>query len=373
MRLIVALLIVVIVYCVQKLVYSKYWDKGLDVTMIFGDEFVREGESSNLVEIISNDKWLPLPIIQVKFEITKTFLFSEDDNSAVTDYYYRSDFFSMGSYRKITRQYEFICSKRGCYHMNDMDIIGRDFLISSKFIDTVKHSEHICVLPRRVKDKEIPRRVIDMIGELVKVSSLYEDPFQFRGIREYQSYDSMHSINWKSSAKSGSLMVNQYSGTYTRKVVILLNTEKSGMIGSENLLEYAISICSTLALKLIGSQIPVAFATNAEDVLSGNCASVEAGADNAHVHTIDMVLSRINIERMACDFSEIMQKYIEEKSTPVEYVIVSSYRRNDLLDAFDSYREKGYKVRMIVPELERVKLADRVRNDKDIMKWVVKE
>ena len=373
MRLVVALLIVIIVYSLQKLIYSKYWNKGLDVTMNFGDEFVREGESSSLVEVISNDKRLPLPIIQVKFEITRTFLFSEDDNSAVTDYYYRSDFFSMGAYRKITRRYEFICSKRGCYHMNDMDIIGRDFLITNKFIETIKHSEHICVLPRRVRDKEIPRRVIDMIGELVKVSSLYEDPFEFRGIREYQSYDSMHSINWNASARSGSLMVNQYSGTYTRKVVLLLNTEKSGMIGAQKLLEDSISICSTLALKLIGEHIPVAFATNAEDVLSGGCAAVNAGADNAHIHTIDMTLARVDAEKMACDFSDIMKKYIEEKSSPVEYWIVSSYRRNDLLNEFDDYREKGYKVRMIIPELDRIKLSERIKNDKDIMKWVVKE
>ena len=36
-----------------------------------------------------------------------------------------------------------------------------------------------------------------------------EDPFEYRGIREYQPYDDMRSVNWKATAKTGDLKVNQ--------------------------------------------------------------------------------------------------------------------------------------------------------------------
>ena len=126
MRLLIALAVGTGLYFAQLFLYRYLWDKGLNVSLDFEKDLVREGETNRLVETVSNDKLLPLPVIQVKFSLTRTFVFKTIDNSAVTDRYYRNDFFSLLPYRKITRTYPFECSKRGFYLLEGMDVICKD-------------------------------------------------------------------------------------------------------------------------------------------------------------------------------------------------------------------------------------------------------
>jgi uncharacterized protein (DUF58 family) len=57
-----------------------------------------------------------------------------------------------------------------------------------------------------------------------------EDPFEYRGMREYQPYDDMKSINWKATAKTGDFKVNLHDFTTVRSVRIFLNLEDTGII-----------------------------------------------------------------------------------------------------------------------------------------------
>ena len=74
MKLLIALAAGVALYFVQLLLYRRYWDRDLNISVDFAQSVVREGDGNELVEIISNDKRLPLPVLQVKFAITRSFL-----------------------------------------------------------------------------------------------------------------------------------------------------------------------------------------------------------------------------------------------------------------------------------------------------------
>ena len=52
---------------------------------------------------------------------------------------------------------------------------------------------------------------------------IFEDPFEFKGIRNYTTSDPMKKINWSASAKTGELMVNNYYDTTSRHVTIFLD------------------------------------------------------------------------------------------------------------------------------------------------------
>ena len=41
----------------------------------------------------------------------------------------------------------------------------------------------------------------DLLGDIEKNLHINEDPFTFAGIRDYQPFDSMHSIKWKTTAR----------------------------------------------------------------------------------------------------------------------------------------------------------------------------
>ena len=64
-----------------------------------------------------------------------------------------------------------------------------------------------------------------MIGSITSRQFLYEDPFEFRGIRDYTITDPMNKINWKASARSGNLMVNLHDSHCFSRGNFILNLE----------------------------------------------------------------------------------------------------------------------------------------------------
>ena len=147
MKLILAIVFAgIIIVTVYKL-YGVFWNKNLEVSINFDRDILYEGEENTLREVITNRKYLPIPILQVKFSITRTFLFEHSDNTNVTDYYYRNEFFTVMPFQKITRSYPFRCIHRGLFRMNKMDIIGRSVFLDSKMIESVEHEACVCVLP----------------------------------------------------------------------------------------------------------------------------------------------------------------------------------------------------------------------------------
>ena len=318
MKLLIAFACGALLYFLQGYLYKYFWEKGLVITVSFADDVVREGCATALIETISNKKFLPLPVLQIKFAITRTFLFPKQKNTAVTDQYYRNEFFSAMPYQKITRTYPFICSRRGCFQMTGMDVICKDFFMTRMMLKSLTHPSVIYVLPRRLRQLEIPTEAEHLLGELVKQIHRNEDPFEFAGIREYQPYDSMHSINWKSTARMGSLQVNTFHTTFSKKLVLLLNLDCNAMAHADELQEEGIRIAASLAAQLIHEKIPVAFYTNGKDLITKEPCRIEAGSDGLHVRNIEIALARIDIGQKPSSYLELLDRYIKPECDSVE-------------------------------------------------------
>ena len=69
MQLIVAIAIAIFIFIWQKSMYNKMWDKRLGMDIRFKDSYVNAGEGSSLIEIINNEKLLPLPVLHLKFSV----------------------------------------------------------------------------------------------------------------------------------------------------------------------------------------------------------------------------------------------------------------------------------------------------------------
>ena len=133
MRLAIVLLIGALFFFLQHLLYKKNWYKGLDVNLDFEKHTVREGDQNTLIEVVRNDKFLPLPVVLLKFSITRSFLFPRETNAAVTDQYYRKEYFSLKPYQSVTRKYTFTASRRGEYTVSSVDVIGKDYFFFNAF------------------------------------------------------------------------------------------------------------------------------------------------------------------------------------------------------------------------------------------------
>ena len=57
-----------------------------------------------LLERVENRKLLPLPMLKVKFQVSRNLRFSDEGDGAVTDKYYRNDILSLGPRQRVTRK-----------------------------------------------------------------------------------------------------------------------------------------------------------------------------------------------------------------------------------------------------------------------------
>lgn len=81
---------------IQSVWYAKHWDEELFVSLAFSRKSTVRGESCELLETIENRKLLPLPVLKVKFQVSRQLAFEDaGTESSVTDQYYRNDVFSV--------------------------------------------------------------------------------------------------------------------------------------------------------------------------------------------------------------------------------------------------------------------------------------
>ena len=120
------------------------------------------------------------------------------------------------------------------------------------------------------------------------------DPFEFRGIREYQGFDTMRSINWLATAKTGDLKVNVHEFTASREVYLLLNIEPDGAFYEEDLIEEGIRIAASLCTYLVQDGVSCGLISNARDVITGETIDMAAGQSIQHVQQVQEQLGRLD-------------------------------------------------------------------------------
>ena len=124
---------------------------------------------------------------------------------------------------------------------------------------------------------------------------LLEDPFEYRGLREYAPFDEPRTINWKATARTGNLMVNLKGYTALRAVRIFLNLEDRGIWKRQELLELCIRIAVRIAGELLRQGIRTAVYCNARDVLTGEVMHLLPGAGAGHMEQLNRAFAKMCI------------------------------------------------------------------------------
>ena len=81
---------------------------------------------------------------------------------------------------------------------------------------------------------------------------MLEDPFAFAAIRDYTPDDPMKTINWKASARTGSLMVNTFTSTVSSGVRVFLDVRMDPeQAYGEDLREDAVALAASLIIAAV--------------------------------------------------------------------------------------------------------------------------
>lgn len=323
-------------------VYKKMWEKNLEIEVKFKEEAVPEGADSELAETITNRKWMFLPFLQVGFQTHKTLEFGEEENVSVSDLCYKRDVFSVGGYQKITRTIPFHCTKRGYFEIDSADLITRSPLLTKKYHKAEKQNTYIYVYPKLIKDALMDIVFQKIMGEMQAKKNIYEDPFEFRGIREYQSTDPMSKINWKASARSDEWMVNLYGSTNAQEIILLLDLEDETAWKYDDIHEQQISLAATLTARFTEAGIPVSLITNGKDIKLDSALRLEAGTGKQQLLNVNRGLARIDLLKEPVS----MEKLLKEERTHMThiqktYVMISKNQRSGVYEMFQELLCQG--------------------------------
>lgn len=336
MELILMLAGAAIVYVVLEKLYRQFWLKGLSAEIGFSADYVTPGEIVNLFEVVTNAKWMPLHFINVKFQLDKSLAFENmEESSTISDKLYKNELFSLMFYQKITRTIPIVCKKRGYFTIDKIEILSSGLFMNDISSVVIPIESQLLVFPKEA-DIEIDVPFRKIMGAILTNKYTYEDPFEFKGIRDYQTYDTMDKINWKATAKSGELKVNLHDFTASQEVCILLNLEDETMVKYENILEQSISIAASLAQKLVETGVSTGIFSNGKDVITGDNMIFSSGCGFEHIDAINVGLARIDLTKKMDDFAQMIEENSVRLPGSALYILISANRSNKIQSLYNT-------------------------------------
>ena len=377
MPILVMLAAAAMAYYIQRRVYNKYWNKNLTVEARFEHATAFEGEKLHLLEAVTNRKLLPLPWLAVKLHMSRNLVFGDEKSAAVSDFYYRHDMYSVVLFQRIDRRIPFTCGRRGFYRIRSIDLISNDAFGTVKLVDNTACHTDLTVFPAPVDVADLELELKRVMGNVIAQRFINPDPFEFRGIREYAPTDSIKTINFKASAKTGELMTNVYVPTVSREMCILLHVERNTEWIGDSVLEKSISLAGTLAARFIGEGVPVSLYCNGADLATGEAIEVNSGSGESHLDMLYTALARIDLEQPSRDMRDCIAEQGLRGGDDTIYVLISAFDRPDMRDAYADLRLTAFDTLWIVPTIkylswnEQSERADDERFNEHIVKWEV--
>lgn len=90
--------------------------------------------------------------------------------------------------------------------------------------------------------------VRDLEGEITK--TITNDDISFHALRSYEPGDALRNVHWRTSARTGQLMVRQFEETRRSQLTIVHTTERTAY-ASEDEFELAISITASIGVQVV--------------------------------------------------------------------------------------------------------------------------
>ncbi len=341
-------LLTAVLYVIQAFLYNKYWKVGVYTNVCFKQSAIFEGEQGVLEEVVENAKTLPIVALKVKFQTSKNLRFLDLTNTVVTDNYYRNDIISVGPYRKLVRELAFVGLRRGYYIIDGMTLVGTDLFMRAQMVSENPCHTALYVFPKPYRHSSFALTLKKLNGEILAKRHLVEDPFEFRGIKDYEPYDDIRYIHWKSTAKTGELKVVQKNYTAVKNIRIFLYLNHSTMIQKEELLENSIRILLSLTENYLSLGSTIEIYGNCEDVISGQVFSMEKIQNLGYMENLYKALARLDISKLHSFEDTLEAKFMQDTNTAT--ILVSPYGNADLQEKLLSYVAKNEELYWIYPK-----------------------
>ena len=316
-----------------------------------------EGEELEFIEEIDNAKLLPRPWVRTEISCSRwlTFRGSRDSNALDdTQKGLISGIFTLRSRQKCRRTWRIKAEKRGMFTIDDVSVTVSDLFGLVRSARVIKLGQQLRILPTPADLEPGEMSGDAFIGDIPVRRFVLPDPFVISGAREYTGREPMNRIHWAQSARCGSLMVYCNEFTTERRVLILLNIQRSfhgerqqmslpmleAMIkGAAYMLEYCAETHTECALTVNSAQ-PVVPVPGEGYVHKMDCLRTLAELPGDCGEHIDDFISGLNLR----DYTDV--------------VFISSFLDEKCGDLLRSLSENGVCVSVMSTEIDDVDFCE---------------
>ncbi|MFD2117809.1 DUF58 domain-containing protein [Paenibacillus yanchengensis] len=324
-------LIAVGILFLQSQIFYRYSLRRLEYERKFQKRACYKGEQIELIEEISNRKWLPVPWIRVESQLSSYLQFGQQDNFSVSKgqiYQNHRSFFTLKPYVKIRRTHRIVPVRRGIYRLHTVTITSGDLLGMRLRHQQLALSDELIVYPKLadVSLDELPFH--SWQGEHSVRRWIIEDPFVIAGARPYAAGDSYRNINWNATARVGELQVHKYDYTANRQLLVYLNIEDGEemwrAVNDEELIEQGIEWAAGAIATTIDCGMLAGFGTNMMLENKIPMPVIAPGSGYEHMEHILETMARLVLERTE-PFTMFLEHEAHQGFANQDILIISTY------------------------------------------------
>ena len=329
-----------------KILYGRYWDDGVAFDVRYSTTATFEGKTVGFQEHISSGR-LPMPYFAACYEQSAHLCPTDPSGGSKNAGQHRETFFNLKRKRKAARNTTLTCKKRGFYLIDRATVRSSDIFLSQPYEKELPLYAALTVYPKEIEidEDEIPYKTF--YGEILKERFILPDPFAFRGIREYQSFDNFKQINFKAWAKTGTPMTNTYDYTISQEVLLILNVQPYCEHERAAVFEDAIRLAAFLAREYIEAGVSVCFATNGLDCISHQPTRTKKDQTEHSLTEIYDILARIDLQDNANCMP--ITEFLPPHAARSAVTLISSYADDTLYDWQRKATKSGAKLLWIAP------------------------
>jgi len=334
MELVFVVILLMLFFLVEILFYKFTLLKGLKYKLSFSKTEAFEGDDMFVDEEIYNKKPIPVPWVKADIHSSKWLEFAGASSSIVDERRFVTSGFMLRSYQKTRRRWYMKCTKRGVFDVENATITCGDILGLISDSMAVPVNTRLIVYPGMIDIDEMFFTTRDILGDAVVKRFIMDDPFIVKGIREYIPGDLINRVNWKATAKTNKLMVNENDFTTKVGITVLMNVQSDvgqyDRVQNKDVIELAIKVCATSLNRGFNQGIPIRFGSNACTIEDGESMILtEPGTGQEHMMHMLYTLAQLKLKSIR-DF-EIFLSQLENKISNTQIYIITAFINEDII------------------------------------------
>lgn len=258
---------------------------------------------------------------------------------------------------KLEWKFKLKARQRGLYKIGPLKWESSDLLAYNLLKGELAELE-LYVYPEILELTEfgLPSRL--PFGKAKWPQPIYKDPYQVKGVRDYQPSDQLNKIHWKATARTGQLKTRENESTVAPELALVLNFSAAdyGLKFLEKKTELAVTAVASLAYHFEQLGYRYKFITNAElagetepeieeyksDSKNYQALQLPAGSGNAQLQQLLEILAWVKTTQ-ANNFNELLLEKVE-LSWGGTLIIFSDKDDLELMQVCEQLKQRGYQI-----------------------------